>query len=88
VKILQQNTWIDNIKFLESCVRARAEQGNINRPAYGTWTADLILQHNESRPFLGKYLNDLRRVPWRHKMREMMAIAGIIPAACKNQSAI
>ena len=27
--------------------------------------------------FLGKHLND-PRVPWRHKRREMMAIAGII----------
>jgi len=40
VKVLQQNTWIDDRKFLKSCVRARAEQGNINHPAYGTWTAD------------------------------------------------
>jgi len=29
VKVLQQNTWIDDRKFLKSCVRARAEQGNI-----------------------------------------------------------
>ena len=34
----------------------------------------------ESRAFLGKYLND-PHVPWRHKRREMMAIAGIIPVA-------
>ena len=34
-KVLQQNTWIDDRKFLKSCVRARAEQGNINHPAYG-----------------------------------------------------
>jgi len=61
-------------------VRARAEQGNINRPAYGTWTADFMLPQNESRAFLGKYLND-PRVPLRHKRREMMAIAGIIPVA-------
>jgi len=40
VKVLQQNTWIDDRKLLKSCVRARAEQGNINHPAYGTWTAD------------------------------------------------
>jgi len=33
VKVLQQNTWIDDRKFLKSCVRARAEQGNINHPA-------------------------------------------------------
>jgi len=58
-------------------VRARAEQGNINHPEYGTWTADFVLRQNESRAFLGKYLND-PRVPWRHKRREMMAIAGII----------
>jgi len=63
-----------------SCVRTRAEQGNINQPAYGTWIADFTLLLNESRAFLGKYLNDLC-VPWRHKMREMMAIAGIIPVA-------
>jgi len=37
---------------------------------------------NESRAYLGKYLND-PRVPWRHKRQEMMpvAIAGIIPVA-------
>jgi len=58
-------------------VRARAEQGNINHLAYGTWTADFMLRQNESRAFLGKYLNN-PRVPWRHKRREMMAIAGII----------
>ena len=79
-KVLQQNTWIDDRKFLKSCVRARAEQGNINHPAYGTWTADFMLRPNESRAFLGKYLND-PRVPWRHKRRETMAIAGIIPVA-------
>jgi len=39
-----------------------------------------MLRQNESRAFLGKYLND-PRVPWRHKRREMMAIAGIIPVA-------
>jgi len=39
-----------------------------------------MLWQNESRAFLGKYLND-QRVPWRHKRREMMAIAGIIPVA-------
>jgi len=32
VKVLQQNTWIDDRKFLKSCVRARAEQGNIDHP--------------------------------------------------------
>ena len=36
VKGLQQNIWIDNRKVLQSCVRARAEQDNINHPAYGT----------------------------------------------------
>jgi len=66
VSVLQQNTWIDDRKFLKSCVRARAEHGNINHPAYGTWTADFMLRQNESRAFLGKYLND-PRVPWRHK---------------------
>jgi len=85
VKVLQQNTWIDDTwiddrKFLKSRVRARAEQGNINHPASGTWTVDFMLRQNESRAFLWKYLND-PRVPWRHKRREMMAIAGIIPVA-------
>ena len=80
VKVLQQDTWIDDRKFLKSCVRARAEQGNINQLAYGTWTADFMLRQNESRAFLGKYSND-PHVPWRHKRREMMAIAGIIPVA-------
>ena len=56
--------------------RARQYQS----PAYGTWTADFILQQNESRAFLGKYFND-PRIPWRHKRREMMASAGIIPVA-------
>ena len=65
VKVLQQNTWIDDRKFLKSCVRARAEQGNINHPAYGTWTADFMLRQNESSAFLGKYLND-PRIPRRH----------------------
>jgi len=80
VKVLQQNTWIDDRKFFKSCVRARAEQGNINYPAYDTWTVDCMLQQNESRAFSGKYLND-PRLPWRHKRREMTAIAGIIPVA-------
>jgi len=66
VKVLQQNTWIDYRKFLNSCVRAKAERGNINHPAYSTWTADFMLRQNESRAFVGKYLND-PRVPWRHK---------------------
>ena len=80
VKVLQQNTWIDVKTFLKSCVRARAEQDNINHPAHGTWTADFMLRQNESRVFLGKYLND-PRVPWTHKRSEIMAIAGIIPVA-------
>jgi len=80
VKVLQQNTSIDDRKFLKSCVRARAEQGKSNHPAYSTWTADFMIRQNESRAFLGKYLND-PRVPWRHKRREMMAIAGIILVA-------
>ena len=79
VKVLQQNTWIDDRKILKSCA-SWAEQGDINHPAYGTWTADFMLRQNESRAFLGKYLND-PRVPWRHKRREMMAIAKIIPVA-------
>jgi len=76
-KVLQQITWIDDRIFLKPCVRARVEQGNVNHPAYGTWTVDFMLRKNESRAFLGKYLND-PRVPWRHKV---MAIAGIIPVA-------
>jgi len=80
VKVLQQNTWIDDRKFLKSYVRARAEQGNINHPAYGTWTADFMLRQNKSRAFLGKYLND-PIVPWGHKRQELMAIARIIPVA-------
>jgi len=51
VKVLQQNTWIDDSKFLKSCVRARAEQGNINHLAYGMWTVDFMLRQNESRAF-------------------------------------
>ena len=42
--------------------------------------ADFMFRQNESRAFLGKCLND-PRVPWRHKRREMMAIAGIIQVA-------
>jgi len=61
-------------------MQARAEQDNTNHPAYDTWTADFILRINESRAFLGKYLNNLR-IPWRHNRRDMMAIAGIIPVA-------
>jgi len=80
VKVLQRNTWIDDRKFLKSCVQARAEQENMNHLAHGTWTADFMLRPNESRAFLGKYLND-PRVPWRHKRREMMASADIIPVA-------
>ena len=48
--------------------------------AYGTCAADFMLRQNESRAFLGKYLND-SRVPWRHKRQKMMAIARIIPVA-------
>jgi len=39
-----------------------------------------MLRKNESRVFLGKYLND-PRISWRHKRREMVAIAGIVPVA-------
>ena len=73
VKDLQPNIWIDDRKFLKSCVRARAEQGNIIHPANGTWTADFMLRQNKSRAPLRKYSNDLYiplndpRVPWRHK---------------------
>jgi len=78
VKVLQQNTWIYDRKFLKLCVRTRTEQGSIIHSAYGKWTADFMLRQNENRVFLGKYLND-PHVPWRHERREMMAIAGIIP---------
>jgi len=54
VKVLQQNTWIDDRKFLKSCVQAGAEQNNINHPAHGTWAADFMLRQNESAAFLGK----------------------------------
>jgi len=77
VKVSQQNTWIDDRKFFKLCVRARAEYGNMNHPAYNTWTADFMLRQNESRAFLGKFLNN-PCVPWRHTRREMMAIAGNI----------
>ena len=80
VKVLQQNTWIHDRKSLISCVRAGAEQDNINHPAYGTCTADFMLRQNESRAFLGKYLND-PRMSWRHERRKMMAIAGIVQVA-------
>ena len=80
VKVLKQNAGIDDKKFLKSSVQARAVQGNMNHPAYGTWTADFMLLQNESKAFLEKYLNDLR-APWRHQNREIMAIAGIIPVA-------
>jgi len=73
------------------CEAARAEQGNVNHGAHGTWTADFMLRQNDNRAFSGKYLND-PRVHWRHTRREMMAIAGIIPVAkekaCQNQTAI
>ena len=36
VKVLQQNIWIDDRKFLKLCVRARAEQDNVNYSAHGT----------------------------------------------------
>ena len=80
VKVLQQTTWIDDRKFLKSCLQARAEQNNINHPAYGTWMADFMLWKNASRAFLRKYLND-PHIPWIHKRQEMMAIAGITPVA-------
>jgi len=54
VKVLQQNTWIDDRKFWKSCMQARAEQDNINHPAYGIWTADFVLRKNVCRAFLGK----------------------------------
>jgi len=48
VKVLQQNTWIDDRKLLKSCVRVRAEQDNINHPAYDTWMVDFMLRQNET----------------------------------------
>jgi len=51
MKVLQQNTWIDDRKFLKSCVQNRAEQDRTNQPAYGTWMADFLVQQNESRAF-------------------------------------
>ena len=44
------------------------------------WTANFMLRQNESKAILGKYSND-PRVRWRHKRREMMAIAGTILSA-------
>ena len=79
VKVLQQKTWIDDRKFLKSCVRAMAKQGNINYPAYGTCDR-LHVERSEGSIWT-------TRVPSRHKRREMMAIAGI-QMACKKQTAI
>jgi len=62
------------------CKLGQSKAISITHPAHGTWTADFMLRQNESRTFLGKYLND-PRVSWKHKRREMMAIAGIIPLA-------
>ena len=61
-------------------MRARIEQDNIDHPEYGAWTADCILRQNESRACVGNHLND-PRVPQKHKRREMMVIAGIVPSA-------
>jgi len=47
LKILPHNTCIDDRKFLKSSARTRAEQDNINHPAYSTWTADFMLRQNE-----------------------------------------
>jgi len=62
---------------IEDCTHKQRYE---NHPAYGTWTADFMLQKNESRAFLSKYLND-PRVPWRHKRREMIVIARVILVA-------
>jgi len=67
-------------KILEIMYASYGRVRQINHPAYGTWTADFMFRKNEGRAFLGKFPND-PRVPWRHKKREMMAIAGIIPVA-------
>ena len=91
MNILQQNTWIDDRKFLKSCVRARAEQGNINHPAYGTKTEDFMLRQNYSR--LGALLEVFER-PARpletyktRNDRNCKDHSGS-QVACKNQTAI
>jgi len=90
VKGLQHNTLIDDRKLLRSCVRAKAEQDNINHSAYGIWTADFMLLQNESRAFLGKYLND-PCVPWRHEKQrndDNSRDNSGSQMACKNQTVI
>jgi len=62
---------IDDRKFLKSCVQARAEQDN---------QSPCIWHVNGRLHVAAKYLYD-PRVPWRHKRREMMAIAGTILVA-------
>jgi len=72
VKVL----WIVERKLLKwLCVRARAEQHNINHSARGTWTVDFMLWWNETRLFLGKHN---LRICWRQKQREIMSITGTI----------
>jgi len=65
---------IDDRKFLKSCVRAWAEQGNINHPAYGTWTASYYGKMKAERfrevfelweVNLRKYLNESRASLWK-----------------------
>ena len=50
VKVLQQNTWIDDRKFLKSCVRAEAEQGNTNQTPHHTLQRrqDRVRHHTSS----------------------------------------
>jgi len=82
IKMLQQNTQINERRILRSCVQARAEQDNlnINHPTFVTWTADRMLRPNESTTLFRKYLNN-PYVIWRHDRRKMMAITGIILVA-------
>jgi len=89
VKFLKQNNWIDDRKFLRSCVQARAEKDNINHPAYGTWTADFILRQNANRVIVGLFERPVRLLETYeakidgnrrdHSGRQM---------ACKNQTII
>jgi len=49
VKVLQQDTWIVDRKFLKMCLRARGESDNIiNYPACGIWTADFMVQQKKA----------------------------------------
>jgi len=56
-------------EILEIRLRARAEQGNINHPAYGTWTADCMLRQNESTSVLREVFERPARPPRSHCLR-------------------